>query len=340
MEEIEDIVKRAKIFATERHAGQTRKDSRTPYIVHPAMMVASLKQCGIDDPYILAAAWLHDTVEDTNTTLDEIYGEFGPSVCGLVDALTRRKPHENHDLYNSRVLSSSHAARLIKVADTEHNIRTIECLDDQAQERKLREAKDIYLLMREELCQVYDAKPLFDKLEDHVSKLEGTTQDGSDDSYDAYDYNEGYVQPQPWWYGGGTDNFDKEAYEKARNKWLMSIGKAPKWMYEQAYKEYLEREGKLESMCEDEKEETRTYVVIRKNWIESERGWGQKPDGYSLHLTEEDMKEFIREHWAEWPDKVPDWYYGPDIMSSPRPFEVDEKTYNEIKESEHGIKRC
>jgi len=247
MDEFEDMVKRAEIFATERHAGQMRKDDTTPYIVHPAEMVASLKQCGIDHPYILAAAWLHDTVEDTDTTLDEIYDEFGPTVCGLVDTLTRRKPKEGDDIYNSRVLSSNSAAKIIKVADLEHNMRTIEYLEEEAQERKIHEAKELYLPLRDELCQVYDAEPLFDELENHVSKSEGTTQDGSDDWYNSWSYNDGYVQPQPWWYGGGTDNFDKEAYEKARNDWLGM-------------------QGKLESVptCDDEEEETRTSVVIRK----------------------------------------------------------------------------
>ena len=261
----EDMVKRAEIFATERHAGQMRKDNATPYIVHPAEMVASLKQSGIEYPYILAAAWLHDTVEDTDTTLDEIYDEFGPSVCGLVDVLTRRKPKERHDIYNSRVLSSNSAAKIIKVADLEHNMRTIEYLEEEAQERKIREAKELYLPLRDELCTLYNAAPLFDALEGHINTIEGADT--------------------------------------------------------------------AESL------EQRTYVVIRKNWIESERGWGQKPDGYSLHLTEQDLDQFVKEHWAEWPDEIPDWYYGPDIMSSPRPFEVDEKTYNEIKKSKNGIKR-
>lgn len=261
----DDLVARAEEYAARCHSGQTRKDGVTPYIVHPAEMVASLKQCGIDNPCILAAAWLHDAVEDTDTTLNRIYDEFGPSVCGLVDVLTRRKPHEDHDVYNSRVLSSSHAAKLIKVADTEHNTRTIEYLDKDAQQRKLREAKELYLPLRDELCSIYDAASLFDALEKHINAFEVT--------------------------------------------------EAP------------------ESL------EQRTYVVIRKGWIESERGWGQKPYGYSLHLTEEDMKAFIEEHWSAWPDEAPEWYYGPDIMSSPRPFEVDEKTYQEIKKSRNGIRK-
>jgi len=171
-DKFEDMVKRAEIFATERHAGQMRKDNATPYIVHPAEMVASLKQCGIDHSYILAAAWLHDTVEDTNTTLDEIYDEFGPSVCGLVDVLTRRKPKQGHDIYNSRILSSNSAAKIIKVADLEHNMRTLEHLDKEAQERKLREAKELYLPLREDLCTLYECAPLFNALEEHVREYE------------------------------------------------------------------------------------------------------------------------------------------------------------------------
>ena len=54
-----------------------------------------------------------------------------------------------------------------------------------------------------------------------------------------------------------------------------------------------------------------THQVIRQNWIESERGWGFRPDGYSLHLSEEDRQAYIKTYWAGMPDQVPDEYSRP-----------------------------
>ena len=74
-------VDRAAEFARKAHEGGFRRDKKTPYIVHPADVVARLKSWGITDEDILSAAWLHDTVEDTELTekvyhLDYILSEF------------------------------------------------------------------------------------------------------------------------------------------------------------------------------------------------------------------------------------------------------------------------
>lgn len=78
------------------------------------------------------------------------------------------------------------------------------------------------------------------------------------------------------------------------------------------------------------------YVVIVQEWLESEFGWGQRPDGYSLHLTTEDLKAFLEEYWAEMPKEVPDEYSRPD--GSPYCAEVEEKVYLEVKASKNGIR--
>ena len=54
-----------------------------------------------------------------------------------------------------------------------------------------------------------------------------------------------------------------------------------------------------------------TQQVIRQNWIESELGWGIRPDGYSLHLSEADRQAFIKAYWDRMPDQVPDEYSRP-----------------------------
>ena len=88
-----DIFDEALCFAIERHSGQTRKTSDIPYILHPAE-VAAIVATMTDDREVLSAAVLHDTVEDTDTTFDEIRERFGRRVELLVMTETEEKRHE------------------------------------------------------------------------------------------------------------------------------------------------------------------------------------------------------------------------------------------------------
>lgn len=71
------------------------------------------------------------------------------------------------------------------------------------------------------------------------------------------------------------------------------------------------------------------YVVICQKWEESERGWGVRPDGYSLHLTLGDCKSYIKAYWKKMPDAVPDEYSRP--SGDPYECEIDNKIYLQIK---------
>lgn len=85
-----DLFDKALCFATQKHSGQIRKMANTPYILHP-VEVASIVGTMTDDKEILAAAILHDTVEDTDTTLEEIRENFGRRVSLLVMTETENK---------------------------------------------------------------------------------------------------------------------------------------------------------------------------------------------------------------------------------------------------------
>lgn len=85
-----DVFEQALCFATEKHSGQIRKMANTPYILHP-IEVASIVGTMTDDKELLAAAVLHDTVEDTDTTLEEIKEKFGRRVSLLVMTETENK---------------------------------------------------------------------------------------------------------------------------------------------------------------------------------------------------------------------------------------------------------
>src|SRR5262249_11336064 len=80
-----ETVLRAAAFAAEKHRTQRRKDvEASPYINHPIQLAYILVQADIEDPEVLAAALLHDTIEDTQTTLDELEIVFGYEIANIV----------------------------------------------------------------------------------------------------------------------------------------------------------------------------------------------------------------------------------------------------------------
>ena len=124
-----DLVGRARTFATERHAGQTRKNrTRDPYITHPAKVAALVAGFGGSEGAI-AAAWLHDTVEDCPpTSHQEIQALFGPEIATLVSELTDDKTLPKSERKRRQVLSAaskSPEGALIKLCDKLANVRDV-----------------------------------------------------------------------------------------------------------------------------------------------------------------------------------------------------------------------
>lgn len=121
-----DMFQRACAFAARAHDGQYRKDGRTPYVSHPfrvAMIVRDVFGC--DDEEALAAAVLHDTIEDTRTDYDDLLAAFGRTVADLVVPLTKDMRLEDaaRELEYDRALAASDwRARLIKLADVYDNL--------------------------------------------------------------------------------------------------------------------------------------------------------------------------------------------------------------------------
>ena len=146
-----DIIDRAYIFSAKVHKGQVRL-SGEPYLLHPlevAYILTQLKQ----DPVTVAVGLLHDTVEDTYTTLERIRELFGPEVEALVDGVTKiskmtfssseEKEAEN---FRKMILAMAKDIRvvLIKLADRLHNMRTLEYVPELKRVRISRETMDIY----------------------------------------------------------------------------------------------------------------------------------------------------------------------------------------------------
>ncbi len=117
-------------FAAYKHRDQRRKDThRTPYINHPiAVANILLNEAGVTDEHVLVAALLHDTVEDTKTTFEEIEQHFGQIIRGIVSEVTDDKSlpkavRKQRQLEHASQLSDR--ARLVKLADKTANLRDI-----------------------------------------------------------------------------------------------------------------------------------------------------------------------------------------------------------------------
>lgn len=122
------MIEQAIEFATIRHAGQTRKGSGLPYIVHPLEVMLILIRHGVTSEVILVAAILHDVVEDTETTIEEIRAFFGDRVADIVAQLTKDeglKGEAKHAAMRTQAETFSAAAALVKAADRLSNIRDL-----------------------------------------------------------------------------------------------------------------------------------------------------------------------------------------------------------------------
>ena len=124
------LVIKAAHFAAHKHKEQRRKDAKaSPYINHPIGLAEVLHtDGGVSDPVVIAAALLHDTIEDTETTYDELRGAFGVEVADVVLELTDVKflaKESRKRLQIAKAARASDRARLVKLADKICNLRDI-----------------------------------------------------------------------------------------------------------------------------------------------------------------------------------------------------------------------
>jgi GTP diphosphokinase / guanosine-3',5'-bis(diphosphate) 3'-diphosphatase len=121
---------KAVAFAAHKHRKQRRKDvDASPYINHPIALADTLaNEGGVVDPAVLCAAILHDTIEDTETTAEELRAHFGPEVTAIVLEVTDDKSLAKAVRKQQQVDHASHKsyeARLVKLADKISNLRDI-----------------------------------------------------------------------------------------------------------------------------------------------------------------------------------------------------------------------
>ena len=146
-----DLIARAYGWASDKHAGQTRMSGR-PFMQHCVEVARILAQLRLDSTTVTAGL-LHDVLEDTSVTLEEVAAEFSPKIAALTDGVTKieRFQYQSREArqaesYRKMLLSMVEDLRviLIKFADRLHNMRTLDHVEPEQQKRISRETVDVY----------------------------------------------------------------------------------------------------------------------------------------------------------------------------------------------------
>ncbi len=146
-----DLIKKAYVFSAQAHQGQVRK-SGEPYLVHPLEVSGLLAEMKLDE-YAICAGILHDTVEDTSATSDDIKSLFGEQVAEIVDGVTKLSGipfnstyEKNAENFRRMLVAMAKDIRviLVKLADRLHNMRTLQHMRSDKQERIAKETLEIY----------------------------------------------------------------------------------------------------------------------------------------------------------------------------------------------------
>ncbi|NDJ25103.1 RelA/SpoT family protein [Nostoc sp. B(2019)] len=176
-------------FAYQLHQGQYRK-SGEPYIAHPVAVAGTLRDLG-GSPAMIAAGFLHDVVEDTDVTIEEIDERFGPEVRQLVEGVTKlskinfkSKTESQAENFRRMFLAMAQDIRVIvvKLADRLHNMRTLQYMPEASRRRSAQETRDIFAPLAnrlgiwrikwelEDLAFKYLEPDAFREIQQHVSE--------------------------------------------------------------------------------------------------------------------------------------------------------------------------
>jgi guanosine-3',5'-bis(diphosphate) 3'-pyrophosphohydrolase len=147
-----DLIKKAYVYSAKVHQGQIRKTGE-PYLIHPLEVAGLLAELKLDEASVVTGL-LHDTIEDTLATKDEIGELFGVEIAELVDGVTKlsqftaanTQEEKQAENFRKMVVAMAKDIRvlLVKLADRTHNMRTLDAMKPESQERIARETLDIY----------------------------------------------------------------------------------------------------------------------------------------------------------------------------------------------------
>ena len=149
-----DVIKKAYVYSAKLHQGQLR-NSGEPYLVHPLEVAGVLAELKLDEASIVTGL-LHDTIEDTLATLEELTELFGSEIAQLVDGVTKlskfsasaslSQEEKQAENFRKMIIAMAQDIRviLVKLADRTHNMRTLEHMKEEKQRRIAQETLDIY----------------------------------------------------------------------------------------------------------------------------------------------------------------------------------------------------
>jgi GTP pyrophosphokinase len=147
-----DLIKKAYVYSAKVHQGQIRKTGE-PYLIHPLEVAGLLAELKLDEASVVTGL-LHDTIEDTLATKEEIAELFGKEISELVDGVTKlsqfsaanTQEEKQAENFRKMVVAMAKDIRvlLVKLADRTHNMRTLDAMKPESQERIARETLDIY----------------------------------------------------------------------------------------------------------------------------------------------------------------------------------------------------
>ncbi len=171
----EPKIKNAELYAKEKHREQTSKNGITPHSKHLEDVVSRLKAIGINDEDILCAGWLHDSIEDTDSTFDEISERFGQRVALLVLSLTKDEslPKKEKELQYIKLLRTApFEAKLVKLCDISSNLKDMDDSMSKTKKKKTVNQKLHYFrVIKKELAEHMSEYPRMASLVDGINQI-------------------------------------------------------------------------------------------------------------------------------------------------------------------------
>ncbi|MFZ9006685.1 MAG: HD domain-containing protein [Nitrosopumilaceae archaeon] len=171
----EDLFEKARNFALEKHKNQKRPDGITPFYKHLEGVVFRLKNIGIVNNEILSAAWIHDVLEKTETSFDEINEIFGNSVSVLVLSLTKDSnlpKKEIESQYVQQLKNASTEAKLIKLCDISANVKDVSN-STMSKTQKNKRIKKLFHYLRIIKKDLSEQKENYPKIQELIDGING-----------------------------------------------------------------------------------------------------------------------------------------------------------------------